>query len=285
MTVSTTSAASSLTCPSCGLAANGRFCANCGASLAGATCAGCQAALTPGARFCHRCGTPAGAAAAASAPARGDARGLAGALPWAFAAIALVALIALVVGQRLGAREMGRPVNTPGSAMANGQAPFVAGGAEGGSGGALPPGRAPDISQMTPEQRAERLFDRIVSYSERGLADSVQLFAPMAVAAYQMMDSLNVDQRYDLGRVAEISGDLPLARAQADTILRRSPTHLLGLVLALNVARRAENGRDIQALERRLVAAAPSERAKGLREYLLHQVDIDDALARTRANR
>ena len=79
------------TCPSCHEPASGRFCSSCGTALAGATCATCSAPLTPGARFCHRCGTPAGST---SAPARG----LAGVLPWAVAAIALVSLIALVVG-------------------------------------------------------------------------------------------------------------------------------------------------------------------------------------------
>ena len=65
--------------------------------MSSAFCAACGAQLTPGARFCHRCGTPAGSPAP-------RARGAASVVPWAVAALALVSLIALVVGQRFGAR-------------------------------------------------------------------------------------------------------------------------------------------------------------------------------------
>src|SRR5918999_5383308 len=96
-------------CPRCSAAAEGNFCANCGAPLAGATCLTCEAALTPGANYCHRCGTPtpsAAAARAAETPASqaGEARGFSAGLPWGVAIVAFVALVALVVGQRFGAR-------------------------------------------------------------------------------------------------------------------------------------------------------------------------------------
>src|SRR5689334_6624171 len=82
-------------CPACGADAVGRFCSTCGATLEGAECAACGAKWSVGAKFCHRCGTPAGQ------PGRAE-RGLSNALPWGVAAIALVALIALVAGQRVG---------------------------------------------------------------------------------------------------------------------------------------------------------------------------------------
>src|SRR5258708_37494915 len=115
----------SATCPRCGAAASGRFCAACGAALEGASCPACAAPLTAGARYCHRCGPPAGTRSAPD-------RGLAVALPWAVAGIALVALIALVVGQRFGSR-----VSPAGEAAQTADAaPPIAG---------MP--RAPDISQ------------------------------------------------------------------------------------------------------------------------------------------
>ena len=45
--------------------------------------------------------------------------------------------------------------------------------------------RAPDISQMTPEERAERLYDRMMSAFEHGRMDTVRMFTPMAMQAYR----------------------------------------------------------------------------------------------------
>ncbi len=253
-------------CPSCGDPASGRFCSSCGTALAGATCATCSAALTPGARYCHRCGTPAGLTSAPS-------RGMAGVLPWAVAAIALVALIALVVGQRFGARSnaVAEPVVDAGSA---------AGMAPGGPAGAMP--RAPDISQLTPEQRAERLYDRIMTEVEAGNTENVRTCMPLAIAAYEMLAPLNLDQRYDLGRIGEVGGDTALARAQADTILAAKPTHLLGLILKAKAARMEGNDARARDADAKLLAAEPIERSAGLKEYLLHKIDIDVAVAAAR---
>jgi len=274
--------ASTSRCPNCGASASGRFCSSCGTALAGATCSTCSATLTPGARYCHRCGTPSGA------PSAAPSRGFASALPWAVAALALVSLTALVVGQRFGARS--QPAATADvldGANMQGATPIGpgasdAGGAAGGPAGTMP--RAPDISQLTPEQRAERLYDRIMTEHEAGRQDAVRSFLPMARAAYEMLDSLNLDQRYDLGRLGEVGGDTALARAQADTILQKRPTHLLGLILAARIARLEKNETQARALDARLVAAAPAERSAALPEYLLHKNDIDTALAAVRSS-
>jgi hypothetical protein len=83
---------------------------------------------------------------------------------------------------------------------------------------------------MTPEQQAERLYDRIMREYEAGQIGNVKTFMPMAIAAYERLSPLNSTRRYDLGRIGEVGGDIPLARAQADTILKARPTHLLGLI-------------------------------------------------------
>jgi hypothetical protein len=263
-------------CPACGAAAAGRFCSSCGTALAGAACGNCAAPMTPGARFCHRCGTPAGTTGAASA--RGG--GLGNAMPWAVAAIALVALIALVAGQRFGARPTGTSDVLDG-ANAQGATPITAPGAD--PAGGMP--RAPDISQLSPAQRAERLYDRIMREAEGGNTENVRTFLPMALAAYEMIAPLNPDQRYDLGRIGEVSGDTTLTRAQADTILRERPTHLLGLILGAKAARMAGNESRARQFDVRLASAEPRERAAALPEYLLHKNDIDSAVAAARATR
>ena len=242
-------------CAACGATSTGKFCSNCGAPFAGAVCGSCSAPLTPGAKFCHRCGTPAGA----SGP--GDSKSFSSALPWAVAAIALVALIALVAGQRFAK-----------SRAAIESAPVAEGPAD--AGGARPP----DISNLSPADAAIRLYDRVMSLHERGRADSVALFAPMALAAYQMIGRLDLDQRYDMGRIAAVSGDEPVARAQADTILAQNPTHLLGLILAGNAARMRKDVAAERSFRDRLEGAAPAERAKQLPEYSTHENDIKFAL-------
>lgn len=260
-----TSGAAVTPCPSCGNPASGRFCSSCGTALAGATCATCSAPLTPGARFCHRCGTPAGSTSVPS-------RSFAAVLPWTVAAIALVSVIALVVGQRFGARPAVVPTEGDASVAS---APFA-------GGGTAPMPRAPDISQMTPEQQAERLYDRIMREYEAGQLANVKTFMPMAVAAFERLSPLSLDQRYDLGRIGEVGGDAPLARAQADTILRTRPTHLLGLILAAKAARMENDEARAKTLDTRLLAAESGERAAALPEYLLHKVDIDAAVAAVR---
>ena len=264
--------ATTLSCPSCGIPASGRFCSSCGTALAGASCGSCTAPLTAGARFCHRCGTPAGSTAK-------PAPGLAGTLPWAVAGLALVCLIALVVGQRFGARNTPAPEATADAPAAT-NAPF-AGSAATTSATGLP--RAPDISQMSPSERAERLYDRIMRESEAGKIDNVKSFMPMAVAAYESLAPLNLDQRYDLGRIGEVGGDTTLARAQADTILRDRPAHLLGLILAAKVARMEKQGARARAFDARLLKAERAERSAALPEYLLHKNDIDAALIAARS--
>ena len=185
------------------------------------------------------------------------------AIPWIVASIALVSLIALVAAQRFST-----PAATevpPRTVL--GEAPPD-----------RPMGRAPDISQLTPRERADRLFDRIMGLHERGRTDSVQFFAQMAIPAYQMLQPLDLDARYDMGRVAEVAGLTDFARAQADTILRAEPSHLLGLVLAIRAARLAGDESAAVAFERRLIAAEPAERRRERVEYTRHRGDIDAAL-------
>jgi hypothetical protein len=177
-------------------------------------------------------------------------------LPWILGGLAFVTLVVIFAAQR------------------SGQSPATA--APGG-----PPvgAQAVDISSMSPQDRANRLFDRIMRLSEEGKRDSVELFASMAIPVFESLGSLDLDARYDLGRIALVSGRIDLARAQADTILTQAPDHLLGLVLAVSVAEARGNASDRTALERRFLSAETAQRASTLPEYDRHRADIDAALA------
>ena len=255
-------------CPNCGASSSGRFCSECGAALKGATCTKCHADLAAGAKFCHRCGAPSGAGASAAkraAPATAAATvsaspaatGFAAAAPWAVAGIALVALIALVASRRFSSDQPS--AETPATVPLAGAS-------------------AVDISSMSPPERAQRLFNRVMRLNSEGKKDSVQFFAPMALNAYGALAEQDADTRYDLGRIAQVVGALPLAKAQADTILAASPTNLLGLALAMRVARELGGTSQANAYAKRLIAAAPAERKKNLPGYAEHALDLDLAL-------
>jgi hypothetical protein len=226
-------------------------------------CSDCGTALNQGARFCHNCGVAlhgrAGAVTtAAPQPAAG---GAPKALVWGVPTLAVIALIVIT------AMQSGTSTD-PNSAGAN--TPL--------DGGAM---RAPDISSMSPEERADRLFNRIMLLSSDGKRDSVEWFAPMARGALEALAPLDLHRRYDLGLIELVSGNVTAASAQADTILAQRPTHLLGLILAARAAdtRSAKSG---STFWRRLVAAESSERARGLPEYADHDREIVDAVAQAR---
>lgn len=268
----------SSSCPRCGAGAAGRFCTSCGAALDGASCTACNRPFTPGARFCHHCGATAGSGAPAVTASTGGSRSL---VAWLVPGVALICLAAFFVGQQLSrgkgapeAAEQNTPLGGPGPvapfAGGGGGAPSRAGGAAG--------ERAPDISSLSPQERADRLFNRVMRYGEEGKLDSARIFAPMAIQAYEMAGPLDAHRRYDMGMIAVVAGDAGIAKAQADTILTTSKTHLLGLVLAMKAAGLRQDATARADYQKRIIAAAPAERAKGLKEYEDHKPDIDAAL-------
>jgi len=279
---------SGVTCPSCGATSSGKFCSECGAALLGVACSSCDAPLTPGAKFCHNCGAPAGAAGgasvarapsrAANAPgARADAPPPRSVLPWAIGILAILALVIAVAVQQSGgntaAAGMGANVPLDGS----GGAPF-AGGA--GGGGAM---RAPDISSMSPRERADRLYDRVMRLASEGKTDSASFFATMAAQAYEMLGPLDNDLKYDYGRMAEMAGNLPQAKEQADAILASNPDHLLGIILSAQVAQLQNDNATRDKLYKKLLSVEQVEQAKSIEEYTRHKGDIDAAIAEARS--
>lgn len=199
-------------------------------------CHACGTALSTNARFCHKCG-----AAVGTAQPTGWRTGV----PWALAGAALGALVAVLAmrGSGGGGGQSGSPSSPPPA-----------------SGSQLV---APDISQMSPEERANRLFDRIMIYAEAGKMDSVRFFLPMAMGAYSQLPTLDIDARYHIGLLHLAGGDNAAALAQADTIQKAAPTHLFAFIL------RAHTG------DRRAYAAflrnEAAELARNRPEYAEHR--------------
>ena len=135
---------------------------------------------------------------------------------------------------------------------------------------------------MSPSERANRLYVRVMQYAEAGHTDSVVRFAPMVLAAHDMLQDPSDDERYHFGRAAEVIGSVAIAKAQADTLLQHSPNSLLGLLLAARVARLEQRTSIARELDRRLLAALDRELATGNADYENHRAEIDRAVADAR---
>jgi Double zinc ribbon len=263
--------AATTVCPGCGRPASGNYCGACGASLVARTCAACGATLSARARFCHRCGrpvTPAGSLGRAPLPAR-ERRA------WVVAGVLCVGLLALIVLKVIrDARPAAAPdMANPGAVSAR-EAP---GGTEAPFAGGNPAGGAPpDISRMTPRERFDRLFNRIMQAADQGDSTTVLRFTPMALGAYAQLDSTDADARYHAAVLRMQVGDMAGALALADTILARNPGHLFAYVIRGAVASIQHDTARRRQAARDFLAHFPAESAAGRVEYQEHQPTIDE---------
>ncbi|HTE65956.1 MAG TPA: hypothetical protein VK736_06830 [Candidatus Binatia bacterium] len=168
-------------------------------------------------------------------------------LPWAVTGAALGALVT-VVAMRVGGASP-RDVSTQGG----------------------PAAVAPDISQMSPEERANRLFNRIMILDEAGKTDSVKFFLPMALGAYSQLPALDVDARYHIGLIQLAGGEPAGAVAQADTILRTVPNHLFAFVLRAHAYRDLGNRQAQRRAYADFLRNEAAELARNRPEYAEHK--------------
>lgn len=223
-------------------------------------CAKCGQPLAPNARFCANCGTS--TVAAAPVGARGNP------VLW-FAAGGLT--VALVGGVAL---ALARGESGPPAAAAAG-APFA--------GGADPSGASSvDIANMTPRERFDRLFDRIMRAAESGDANTVVGFSPMALQAYQMLDTVDADARYHAALIMLHTEDVAGARALADTILKQEPGHLFGYVIKGTIARFQQDQKGLDQSYRDFLAHYDAEIKKKRPEYEAHPRAIEEFLKAAR---
>jgi hypothetical protein len=145
-----------------------------------------------------------------------------------------------------------------------------------GDAGSRPSGPAPDISAMTPRERFDRLFNRIMQAAERGDSAEVERFTPMAMGAYDQLDTRDADARYHAAVLRLQTGDFGRAVALADTILAQSPGHLFGYVIRGTAARFQNDPATRARAERDFLAHYKTETAAKRVEYLEHQPVLDE---------
>jgi len=208
-------------------------------------CHACGTPLSAGARYCHKCGAGSGAHTAA---------GWRVGLPWGIAGLAMGALLAVLLMRSGG----GRGAGVSAGETQLGGAPLAGGMA------------APDISQMSPEERAQRLFDRVMRLGEEGKMDSVQFFLPMAIGAYQQLAALSLDSHFDIGLLRLAGGDAPGAAAEAEAIRRLVPTHLFASVLRARALQAQSDAAGARRAYLEFLKNETAERARRRPEYEEH---------------
>jgi hypothetical protein len=133
---------------------------------------------------------------------------------------------------------------------------------------------APDISQMSPEERANRLFNRVMTLAEAGKNDSVQFFLPMAFGAYAQLPTLDTDARYHIGRLLLMAGDPTDALTQADSIRRIAPTHLFIYLLRAQAYGAQRNTAQLRRAYADFLRNEAAELAKNRPEYAQHREEL-----------
>lgn len=139
----------------------------------------------------------------------------------------------------------------------------------------LQAGPAPDISQLSPRERFDRLYNRIMQAAGQGDTAQVQRFTPMALGAYAQLDTFDADARYHAAVIRLQTGDLAGAHALADTILEQSPDNLLGYLVRGTAAGLADDPGARTQAEREFLRRFDREMAAGRPEYRDHAPAIE----------
>ena len=132
-----------------------------------------------------------------------------------------------------------------------------------------------DLSTMTPRQAADRLFNRIMTASERGDIEEAKRFVPMALGAYEQLGTLDNDARYHVALIDLTAGDIQDARAQIDSIRQSVPNHLLAIMVERNIAERSGDKAGVAKAYKDFLAAYSAEIAAERPEYQDHRGGIE----------
>ena len=243
----------SVRCSACGAAGPAlNYCNTCGTPLGARPCRACGATVAAGARFCGQCGVSfSGAAVPVARPQPTRA--------WAVAVVGAVALAGVLI-------LLVRKNSGPTASAAQSEPGLAAPVAE----------TPPDISQMSPRERFDRLYNRIMRAAEAGDEATVTRFTPMALMAYAQLSAADADAHYHAALLKVHTGDADGARALADTILTGTPGHLFGYLVRGTVARWNKDDKALSAAYAGFLSHYEAEMKSSRREYGEHTRALDE---------
>ncbi len=245
--------AAEVPCPRCQHpeSATANFCSRCGGALRGPPCPACDAPAEAGDRFCTQCGK---ALRAKRVPFSASSNRVAVA-----AGVLVTLLLVVVLVVRIGGGASGPGDQRSSSGPADG--------APGGSPTPLGPTSAVDLGSMTERQAATLLFNRVMGNVEAGNLAEAARFLPMALAAYDRIPALSLDDRFHLSLLHAQAGDGASALVVAEAGLAVRPTHLLCLAAAAEAAILLGDEAKARAHYQTLVDVYEEESRAGLEEY------------------
>ena len=248
MTPASRASSQPVPCPKCGAETVGKFCGQCGEKIR-LTCSSCGTDTPRGARFCQHCGkslTSVGAKAAA---------------PWI--AVGAVGVVLAIVGAFMILDRQGSaaPSTTPATSSAS----------------------ATTITNITPAQAAEQLFNHVMTASEGGDTAEARRFAPMALEAYGQLGTLDNDAHYHVGLIHVTVSDTERALAALEAIRRSVPDHLLGIMLEHAIAEARGDDEGVTQAYARFVSTYDTQILTDRDEYRGHRTGIDGFRARASA--
>jgi hypothetical protein len=216
-------------------------CPSCGAQASGRFCRSCGASLLPG-------------------QSRPGER-----LVWMAAGGAIVGVLGLILFFLSRSPTAAPPAAAAPDAAA---APF----ASAGGGGGVPP----DISQMSPRERFDRLYNKIMQAAESGDENTVTQFSPMALMAYGQLDTVDPDARFHAALIKLHTGDVAGAKALGDTVLLKAPGHLFGYIILGTVARFQKNDAEYRREQAAFLKHYDAEMKAKRQEYADHSRSVED---------
>jgi hypothetical protein len=134
----------------------------------------------------------------------------------------------------------------------------------------------PDISNMSPRERFNRLYNRVMQAAQSGDEATVTRFTPMALMAYAQLDRIDADARYHAALLTVHTGDVEASRALADTILTENPGHLFGYVIQGTVARFRKDEKALDRAYSGFLKHYDPEMKAGRPEYQEHRTSLED---------